>query len=579
MRPLNVGPLAEGAIAIAILALGKPVLVPIALALYFAFVLTPVSAWLERLGLPRTLSVAGIIGSAVAGLGVLGAVLAAQAVDLANQMQAYSTQMSQKLAQLQIGALAGFNKTLSRLGRVLEEQVQPVEEAAPVRVISDDSVLERLDETLRPLIEPLALLGIVLVLTIFVLARREDLRGRLIQLVGPQNVTVTTETINEAVGRISHFLLAQAYINAGFGAVVSCGLYLIGIPYALLWGAAASLLRFVPYLGTLIAMTLPSLVAFAIFPEWHQTVLTLTLFLVVDIAVANFLEPVLLGRRTGVSPVALLISALFWTWLWGPWGLLLSTPLTVCAAVMGRHLPRYAFLTTLLGDDAGLRIDVNFYQRIVARATGDAVRLARRRATETSLAAAFDEVLLPALGMMVRDQNLQAITQPAADLVVKDIDEVIRRLTPPAPQAPTRQELAILGIPAESPADALLLKMFGILVGVGDAFQSLPVIDRAMAIDEAVRLRPDTVCIAALPPSGIVNARFLCRRLRATLPETRIIVLLPAESETGWPEAAARLREAGAHLVAFSLREACDLQAHEAPHAAPVEPSALAKVS
>lgn len=554
---LHFGRVGQLVLVVAILAFGKPVLLPIALAFYFAFVLTPPSQALERLGLPRALSVAVIVVVVVAALVVLTGALASQVADLATQTQAYSVRMSQKLELLhqgQVGLLGGFDEALARLSRSLEPNHPHA--AAPVRVVTEDlSFFERLDDTLRPLLQPVALVGIVLVLTIFVLSKRDDLRGRLIQLVGTRNITVTTQTIDEVAARISRFLLTQAYINTAFGVVISAGLYVIGIPYALLWGALAGVLRFVPFIGALISLVLPSLVAFAVFPGWGATIATVSLFVIADLSVAHFIEPVLLGRRTGVSALALVMSALFWTWLWGPLGLLLSTPITVCAAAMGRHLPRLGFLTVLLGDEPALTADVNFYQRILAGAVNDAYRIAKRRAGEASIAVAFDEVIVGALRLMMRDQDGETIGATEAGRAVKDIGDVVTRVSLAAPRAPDVLTTKCIGIPAESATDALLLRMLGVVSPC--ALSALPVLERSAAVDAAIAGKPDVIYISAVPPGSVVNARFLCRRLRAALPSTRIIVWLSAvETDHGVFEAAARLREAGATRVAFTLADA-----------------------
>jgi hypothetical protein len=410
----------------------------------------------------------------------------------------------------------------------------------------------------------------VLVMAIFAVGRREDLRGRLIRLVGTQNVTVTTRTMAEAVNRVSHFLLAQVCINAGLGTVIAIGLYFIGVPYALLWGVLASVLRFVPLLGSAIATLLPSVAAFAIFPGWHQALFTVALIFGVDLVTANLIEPLVLGKRAGVSALALLISALFWVWLWGPLGLILATPLTLCAAVLGRHVPRLAFLTTLLGDEPGLEAPVDFYQRILANATRDAQRIARRKVAETSLVGAFEELLVPALGLMVLDRNQQSITDSVAERVVKDLRDIVRQLSAqssvkslPSPDAAgASSPTTILAIPAESAADALLLEMLAVTLGAPHgALTLLEPEARATLAAAAVARRPKAVCIAALPPSGGANARFLCRRLRAELPELPVVVLAPEPAKQRSFEAAARLREAGASGVAQGLREAAKLLA------------------
>ena len=564
MRHLSLGRVAEFALVVAILALGRPVLVPVALAFYLAFVLTPPSDWLERIGLPRALSVASVVSAALAAVAVLSSVLIAQAADLARQMHTYSAQMSQKLSGIRAGRLrvvGDLSNALGELGQSLDPELGQSGQTTSVRVVSGGlSAFQRLEQAVGPLLQPIAIVLIVFVMTIFVLGNREDLRGRLIQLLGPQNVTVTTRTMAEAVNRVSRFLLVQAYINAGFGAVIAVGLYFIGIPYAVLWGAIAGLLRFVPLLGGVIATLLPSLVAFAVFPGWSETLLTVGLFVVLETVAGNFIEPLVLGKRTGVSALALLISALFWTWLWGPLGLVLATPLTVCAAVMGRHVPELSFLRIALGDEPGLNEEVNFYQRLLARATKDAHRIAKKKVAETSLAETLDDLLLPVLSLMVRDQHLQAINQSVANRVVGDLSDIVVRLDgangPPRAQ---RSEPSVVGIPAESAADLLLLKMLDVALERSERVVALQETNRSKALSEAIRRRPAIVCIAALPPSGNVNARFLCRRLRADLPNAYILVLFPDASSSSSPEAAARLREAGADTVARGLREAARL--------------------
>ena len=571
VRAVGVGPLVEVALVITILALGKPLFVPVTLAFYLAFVLTPPAERLERLGLPRALALASVACATLSLLAVVGSVLVSQAAELAGQMKTYSVQMSEKLAALrsvQRGWLSDLGNAVSELGRVLDVETVRFEDTTPVRVVSGGlSGFERLEQTLGPLVHPLAVSVAVFVIAGFVIGHREDLRGRLIRLVGTQNVTVTTRTMAEAVNRVSHFLLAQACINAGFSAVIAGGLYAIGVPYALLWGVLAGIFRFVPLVGGTIAALLPALAAFAIFPGWHEVLLTAGLFLVVDLVTANLVEPIVLGRRAGVSALALLISALFWAWLWGPLGLVLATPLTVCLAVVGRHVPRLEFLAILLGDEPGLDGSVDFYQRILAGATRDALRIAKRRVAETSLLEAFEELFVPALDLMIFDQNQRTIGPEIAARVVKDMGEIARSVSEPSrtkSERSTEDALSsrstLLALPAESDADRLLLELFTVaLVEQKVTLVALENHERARTAAEAAARRPDVVCIASLPASGGANARFLCRRLRAALPDVRLLVLTPAPAHQRSQEAAARLREAGANDVVYGLGEASEV--------------------
>ena len=580
MRTVRVTPLLELTLIVAIVYVARPVLGPLALAFYIAFILTPPSDALERFGVPRAVTVAVMCSAALAFFVFVGAVLASQLVDLASEVQNYVAQMSQKLAQLRGGkggTLDTLTSAVRQLTRVFENSIARTERAEPVRIVgSDDTPIERLESFLGPLLGPLAAVIIVSTLTVFALARREDLRNRLIALVGPQNVTLTTRTLDEAVQRISHLLLGLTYINAGYGVLIAVGLTVIGVPYAILWGALAGVLRFVPYVGTWGAAALPTFVAFATTPGWFATLSTMVLFLAIDILTGNFVEPVLLGRRTGVSAFALLVSVIFWTWLWGALGLVLSTPLTVCAAVMGRHVPQLAFLSVILGDDPGLPPDVNFYQRVLARAGYDALRLARQTASKVGTLATFDALLLPALRLLARDIDAGVLNKDAANIVTASLSEIARRVRPssrgPARQATTRsgvfQSVArrlsaeempkpeVLGVGAAGATDALLVDLLTHGTAADLAVNPLPIGTPPQLAQAIIAREPRVVCIAALPPGNSVIARFLCRRIRTALPKTTVVVLLPASDVEKGAEAAARLREAGAHDVAFDLKTA-----------------------
>jgi len=551
------------AVIIAMLALGKPVLMPVSLAFYLTFVLTPPSDWLERRGAPRLFSVTVVLGGTLAVVAALGSVLLTQAAALAAQMNTYSAQIRDKLARLREGGLSGFTdlqKSFADLGKAFDPDWALDAAPAPVRVIAEGaSPFSKAEHALGPILGPLAFIMIVVVMAIFMLAHREDLRGRLIQLVGPRNVTLTTRTMADAVNRVSHLLLTQLYVNAGFGAVIALGLYAIGIPYALLWGTLAAFLRFVPLLGALISAVFPTMVALAIFPGWREVGLTAGLFVGVDTLVANLIEPWIVGKRTGVSALALLISALFWTWLWGPLGLLLATPITVCAAAVARHFPSLSFLNTLLGDETGLESQVNFYQRVLAKAGKDALRIARRYAARGSLQRTFDELFVPTLELVAADEQAGAIDTADVSRVVADLRDIVGRLPaarPNAAQATTG--LKVLGIAAGSEADGLLLQMLA-LASTGVDLQALTFGERAAVVAAARASEPQAILIAALTSGANVNARFYCRRLRALFPALPIWVISPGSEGKSLKEAAARLREAGASDMVVSIGETARL--------------------
>jgi predicted PurR-regulated permease PerM len=552
--------------------LASPVIVPVVFAFYVAFVLVPPCNWLERWGVPRVVATGLVFTAALAVLGVVSAVLVAQVLDLAAQLRTYSVQMSEKLAGIPAGRLKVMND-LSDAFAELSRRIDPetaTELSTPVRVVSGTgSTFARLEDAVGPVLGPTAVALIVLVMAVFIVGRREDLRGRLIQLMGPENVTVTTQTLGEAMTRVGHLLLTQVYINASFGALVALGLYVIGVPYALLWGVLAGLLRFVPLVGGWIAGAFPALVAFAVFPGWREAALTVAFFLITEVTLANFVEPMVLGKRTGVSALALLVAALFWTWMWGPLGLLLATPITVCAAVVGRHFPNLAFLAVAFGDEPGLNAELDLYQRLLSGPRRDALVFAKRRAAATSVAQTFDELLIPALALLASDLDSQSISDETATRVAKDIESLARRVAPAREAAPTSRP-AVLGIASVPLVDAPILHMLrGTLASHGRALDAIVSSSRAEALAQAVARNPALVCIADLPPGGNANARFLCRRLRAELPNAFIVALVPEPTDKHYQETAARLREAGANLVVPTILAATQALTDHAAESAP----------
>ncbi len=363
------GTLATVVLIVAVLSRAEEVVVPLALAMVVAFALAPVVRLFER-ALGRVAAVTVVVVVALAAVGAFGYLLERQVVDLSAELTKYSDSIQRKMVALRgsdgsgLGALA---KSVDRVVRNLDEQVEADQGARPVRVVpAEASAVERLGSALTPVMAPLARAGIVLVLVVFFLIKREDLRDRFIRLVGRGHATLTTRALDEAGQRIGQFLAQQSAINGAFGLAVTAGLAAFGIPYAALWGFIAAVLRFVPFVGTLFAMVVPAALAFAQFPGWWQLVATLGLFFGLDIVVGYGVEPVIRGAKTGVSSVAMLVSALFWSWLWGPVGLVLSTPLTVCLAVLGKHVPRLSSLAVMLDDKPALEDPLVLYHRLLS---------------------------------------------------------------------------------------------------------------------------------------------------------------------------------------------------------------------
>ncbi len=565
------GGLATLVLIVVVLSRAQAIFVPLALATVIAFALGPVVRRLER-PLGRIAAVALVVVTGLGAVGGFSYFLERQVVGLSTEMTKYSGSIERKMIALRgtektgLGALA---KSVDRAVRNLDEQVGADQAARPVRVVpAEATAFERLESALAPVMEPLARAGIVLVMVIFFLVKREDLRDRFIRLIGRAHVTLTTRALDDAGQRVGQFLAQQSLINGSFGVAVSVGLLGIGIPYAPLWGFVAAVLRFVPFVGTLFAMVIPAALAFAQFPGWWQMVATLGLFLGLDVLTAYGVEPIVIGAKTGVSSMAMLVSAIFWSWLWGPLGLVLSTPLTVCLAVLGKHVPRLSRLAVLLDDQPALEDQLVLYHRLVSGDEEEAEELLAKRFNEKSRAVVFDEVIIPALLLADRDRARGEISESDHQHVVRTIraladapPDPLRETPTAAPAAEGRRVQRVVGVSARTVTDETIWEMLAQLFdpesvqleSVGSAYLT---VERTAGegAAEAQQL-PDLVCVVSVPPGGLAQARYICRRLRAKLPQTPILVIRPGAQADG-QESARRLTLDGAGEVCFTLAEA-----------------------
>lgn len=551
--------LASAVLAVFILSEAQAVIIPLTFTAVLAFILSGPMKRLHHLGLPKPIALATVMLLFLAGVGGAGYVLATQLSDLTTQLTGYNESMRRKVAALQDGergALHRIQQTFERVTDGLEQRDGRGARKVQV-VVTEASPLNRFIETVAPMAAPVASVLIVLVMCVFALAGRDDIRNRLIRLVGPSNLTLTTRALDEGAQRISRYLLDQTMINVGFGVIVALGLYLIGVPYAALWGGVAAVLRFVPYVGAMASMLMPAALAFAVFPGWEETLLTLALFLGMDIVTAYFVEPLLIGHRTGVSSIALLASTLFWTWLWGPLGLVLSTPLTVSLTVLGRHIPQLHFLSVLLGDQAVIGAEISFYQRLLARDEDEANEVAQKEQQTWGAAGVMDRVLVPTLSFATRDRGLKEISSEDMSYLVGSIRDIVERLERTevsAAVAPGR----VLALAAHGTESELLLEMLAATAAptLGQLEVMPATTSHAAAIARVEQLSPDVVCLAFLPPEGGTAARSLCRRLRESFPKLTILTLRPNEPDGDATRAEARMREAGADAVATTLADA-----------------------
>ena len=403
---------------------GRSVFIPLALAVLLSFVLSPLVVLLRRVRVPRGAAVATVVVLFVAAIGLLGMAMARQVTELANDLPRYESTLREKLKSLRTGvAQSGIvdraTETLKQLGKELDQKpgdttgrstgttsVGDGPQPIPVEIHQPpERPLDTYQRIMAVLLAPLTTTGVVLILVIFILLQREDIRDRVISLVGARDIELTTAALNDAAFRLSRLFLAQTGMNAAYGAVIAIGLWTIGVPSPLLWGIIAALMRFIPYIGGIFSAVFPILLAAAVDPGWTMVFWTLALFFVVEPLVGQLIEPMVQGQTTGLSPLAVVVSAVLWTALWGPIGLLLATPLTMCLVVLGRHVEGLAFLHTILGDQPALSPPEIFYQRLAAGSSAEAADQAERELKTVPLLDYYDSVALPGLKLASLDAN------------------------------------------------------------------------------------------------------------------------------------------------------------------------------
>ncbi|MGH8177439.1 MAG: AI-2E family transporter [Steroidobacter sp.] len=548
-------------LVVAVLWAAKAVLIPLALGVILAFLLTPLVRLFDRSRFPRFVGVMLTMLIALGAVGGVGYVAFDQFAELSTHASKYTSSMRRKIADLPLGndaALSKLTRTMDRVTEQLDNNAADLRRAQPVRVVPPRRTpIERFRDTAHTVFEPLASAIIVIVLVAFMLGQREDLRDRFIRLIGPESVTLTTRLMDEAAHRVSQFILAQTLMNIAFGMLVAAGLYWIGVPYAALWGGLTAVLRFVPYVGTLLSTLSPALLAFATFPGWAETLQTLALFISLDLLAAYFVEPVVFGQRTGVSSFALLVSALFWIWVWGPIGLLLATPLTVCFAVLGRHVRSLRFLAVMFADEPALTPHVRFYQRLLARDEDEASALVDHKLAELGPIGLIDHVLAPALALVIQHRAQDEITEEDAKFVLDVASEAVQQIAaatpPPAPGAPS-----IVGLAARTPVDQVVLEMLRAALGETPIELVPAELSEEQAVQRAIERKPTLICIAGISPTRGSEVRNHCRRIRSALPDTKVLVLRPTLAEADPSRSAARMKEAGADYVATGTKDAVE---------------------
>ncbi|MGA7337608.1 MAG: AI-2E family transporter [Candidatus Sulfotelmatobacter sp.] len=567
-------PLVVLAGVILILYFARAVLIPLALALTLNFLLTPMVLWFQKLGVRRMPAVALVMLISVSVVAGMGWVVADQLLEVANDLPKYRLHIHNKIEALHFppdSALGRAADSVAEIGKEFDSgpapatppagltaQPSPTKTASqlpspvPVQVVTPPaSGLQYLGQMLGKALLPLGTAGMVLIFTVFILVKQVDLRNRVLRLAGVAQLNTMTLALDDASNRVSRYLVVQFLVNASYGLCFATGLFLIGIPNAILWGIFAGVFRIVPYAGVLTATTFPFVLSLALFDGWGPPVLVILLFALLELVATNLVEPVLYGARTGISALALLVTTVFWTMLWGWAGLVLAVPLTVVAVVLGRHVPRLSCLHILLGDETALSIEAQFYQRLLALDQDDARAIAVTFLQSHPLVSLYDQVLVPALTLAEQDRHKGALDEARESFLFLSVSEIVSELAVyrpeevapkrrglrsrwrstarpdlPSPMAePAPSTVRIFCLAANDQADEITSSMLAqLLERAGHGVLSLPVASPVEEILSNLLPEPqDVVCISAVPPFAFAQARTLCQRIRIQLPQIRIL--------------------------------------------------------
>ena len=573
--------LGVGVTVIAALYFGRDILLPITVAVLLSFVLSPLVGILRRLRIPRAVAVVFSVGLALAIIGGVGALLGSQIVEIAGDLPLYQTTIEKKVDVIRSATLgriaevaSRFRGTLGQAGQISpppaspagEQAARPEQTPVPVEMLQPPADPVALaTRILTPVLHPLAAAAIIFIVAIFILLQQDDLRDRVIRLFGSRDLHRTTLAMDDAARRLSRFFLVQLGINTAFGGIIATGLYFIGLPSPLLWGIIAALMRFVPYIGSYVAAGVPILLAAAVDPGWSLTLWVAALFLLTEPIIGQLVEPMLYGRSTGLSPISVVISAIFWGWLWGPVGLILSTPLTLCLVVLGRHVEQLEFLNVLFGDRPALTRVENFYQRVLAGDPDEVQEHAEELLKEMSLSSYYDEVALKGLELAARDLARGVLTRPQVERIkeavttlvteLADYDDVDPGTAPPAKASPDKsaaedlpkhpapdgaipeslklpakwREKPIQCVAGRGPLDDATAAILAQLLekhGLGAEIVAHEAVSRN-AIGEFRREGVPMVCVCYLDRSGHTSPmRFLLKRLRQRVGDARLLVAL-----------------------------------------------------
>jgi predicted PurR-regulated permease PerM len=560
------------AVVLLVLYFAREILMPFALALTLNFLLAPIVVFLQKLRMARIPAVLLVVILSALGVAAVGYIVSTQLIDVAEDLGQYRLNVHNRIAALHAPTSGPIAKAVASLKELDQEFSEPAGTTptapelvpsrrkgapaggkglsmnpppanavvpTPVTVIEPEKgPIRELKDLLIPVGKPLGEAGIVMIFTIYMLVKREDLRNRLLMLAGMGHMNLMTQALNDAADRISRYLVMNFLVNAGYGVVFGLGLFAIGVPNATLWGAVAGILRVVPYVGTMIGAMLPLVFSLVITTTWWQPLLVLALFVTLEMVLSNFLEPLIYGSHTGISALALVTMAILWTMIWGWPGLVLSTPLTVCLIVLGRYVPQMSFLHILLGDEVALAPEAKFYERLLALDDTEAHAIAELFLEGKQLIELYDGVLLPSLSLAEQDRHKGALDEVRAEFLFHSVLELIAEFTDystkvvATPQqlnaATIGRKFPIVCVSTADEADEIAATMLAqLLEQEGSRTMMLPA--SALSPEILNRLGEEaetTICISALPPFAFAQSRALCQRIREQLPNNRILVCL-----------------------------------------------------
>jgi predicted PurR-regulated permease PerM len=555
-------------VIVAILYLGQGILLPVACALLLTFALSPIVSFLRRRSVPKVAAVALTVAAAFVAITFFIVLLAGQVVSLAENIPTYQQNIVEKVRSLRdMGASGGLveriTEAIERVGAELTgrgEQspaapaTEPEPKPLPVEIVDSYSAIEMLNQLIVPLVSPFATGGLIIVVVIFMLLERESIRDRFIRLVGYNDLHRTTEALQDAGNRVGQYLLMQLVVNTCYAIPIAIGLWILGIPNPVLWGLTALVLRFVPYIGPAIGMLMPLMLTLAVTPGWAPLLWTAGLFLVMELVTNNILEPWLYGSRTGLSSLSIIVSAIFWAWLWGPLGLVLSTPLTVCLVVLGRHVPQFEYLSVLFGDDPVLDPPARLYQRLLANDPDEGADHAEAFLEDANLVDFYDEVGVPALMLAEWDRRRGVMSSPRIDGVAAaalelvddlsefaddDDDEPEERVpgdvtgserTEAATVLPDGEGRTLVCAGGRWPIDDAVAAMAAQVMAAQDAMAT-SVSFRQIEPGQLARLpleNVETVIVTYLSPQPLNHARYVVQRLKRARLGVRVGLHLPA---------------------------------------------------